>query len=253
MLMHEFSCGHMLSFFLEKYLGENAVLWCICAAAAKSLQSCPTLCDPIDGSPPGSPIPGILQARTLEWVDISFSNAWKGKVKVKSHSRVRLLATPWTVAHQAPPSMGFSKQDYWSGVPLPSPNVLVGIIKFFKKFVNCLPKQRCNFMFPLAMYQSSSFPTFLLTLGIVSLLNLSHCCHLSSVKKWFSYFSPVFVVLWHWGLISNFWWQLMLVSCYVFMYVLPWSEYHSVVSNSLRPHGLYSTVHGILQPEYWSG
>ena len=65
-------------------------------AAAKSLQSCPTLCDPIDGSPPGSPIPRILQARTLEWVAISFSNAWKWKVKVKSFSRVRLLATPWT-------------------------------------------------------------------------------------------------------------------------------------------------------------
>ena len=90
-------------------------------AAAKSLQSCPTLCDPIDGSPPGSPVPGILQARTLEWVAISFSNAWKWKVKVKSFSRIRLLATPWTAAYQAPPSMGFSRQEYWSGVPLPSP------------------------------------------------------------------------------------------------------------------------------------
>ena len=85
------------------------------AAAAKSLQSCPTLCDFIDGSPPGSPIPGILQARTLEWVAISFSNAWRWKVKVKSLSRVRLLATPWTAAYQAPPSMGFSRQEYWSG------------------------------------------------------------------------------------------------------------------------------------------
>ena len=66
------------------------------SAAAKSLQSCPTLCNPIDGSPPGSPIPGILQARTLEWVAISFSHAWKWKVKVKSLSRVRLLATTWT-------------------------------------------------------------------------------------------------------------------------------------------------------------
>ena len=89
-------------------------------ATTKSLQSCPTLCDPIDGSPPGSPVPGILQARTLEWVAISFSNAWKWKVKVMSLSRVRLLATPWTTAHQAPPSMGFSKQEYWSGLPLPS-------------------------------------------------------------------------------------------------------------------------------------
>ena len=90
------------------------------AAAAKSLQSCPTLCDPRDGSPPGSPVPGILQARTLEWVAISFYNAWKWKVKVKSLSHVRLLATPWTVVYQAPPYMGFSRQEYWSGVPLPS-------------------------------------------------------------------------------------------------------------------------------------
>ena len=91
------------------------------AAAAKSLQSCPTLCDPTDGSPPGSPVPGILQARTLEWVAISFSNAWKWKVKGKPLSCVRLSATPWTTAYQAPPSMGFSRQEYWSGVPLPSP------------------------------------------------------------------------------------------------------------------------------------
>ena len=91
------------------------------AAAAKSLQSRPTLCDPIDGSPLCSPDPGILQARTLEWVAISFSNAWKWKVKVNSLSRIRLLATPWTAAYQAPPSIGFSRQEYWSGVPLPSP------------------------------------------------------------------------------------------------------------------------------------
>jgi len=99
------------------------------AAAAKSLQSCPTLCDPIDGSPAGSPVPGILQARTLEWVAISFSNAWKWKVKVKSLSRVQLLVTPWTAAYQAPPSMGFSRQEYWSGVPSPSPIQTVGDIK----------------------------------------------------------------------------------------------------------------------------
>ena len=90
------------------------------AAAAKSLQSCPTLCDPIDGSPPGSPIPGILQARTLEWVAIAFSSAWKWKVKVKSLSPVRLFMTPWTAAYQAPLPMGFSRQEYWSGLPLPS-------------------------------------------------------------------------------------------------------------------------------------
>ena len=92
-----------LSFFKE----------CLAAAAAKSLQSCRTLCDPRDSSPP---IPVILQSRTLEWVAISFSNAWKWKVKVKSRSRVWLLATPWTAAYQAPPSMGFSRQEYWSGV-----------------------------------------------------------------------------------------------------------------------------------------
>ena len=93
------------------------------AAAANALQSCPTLCDPIDGSPPGSPVPGIFQARTLEWVAISFSNAWKWKVKVKSLSHVRLFATPWTAAYQAPrfTSMRYSRQGPWSGSPLPYP------------------------------------------------------------------------------------------------------------------------------------
>ena len=89
--------------------------------SAKSLQPCPILCDPIDGSPPGFPVPGILQARKLEWVAISFSKAWKRKVKVKLLRHVRLLVTPWTAAYQAPPSMGFSGQEYWSGLPLPSP------------------------------------------------------------------------------------------------------------------------------------
>ena len=101
------------------------------AAAAKSLPSCPTLCDAIDASPPGSPVPGVLQARTLEWVAISFSNAWKWKVKVKSLSHVQLLVTPWTVAYQAPPFMGFSRQEYWSGVPLPSPDTGVPMADFF--------------------------------------------------------------------------------------------------------------------------
>ena len=95
------------------------------ATAAKSLQLCPTLCDPIDGSPPGSSIPRILQPRILEWVATSFSNAWKWKVKMKSLSRVWLLATPWTAAYQTPPSMGFSRQEYWSGLPLPSSNLLI--------------------------------------------------------------------------------------------------------------------------------
>ena len=89
------------------------------AAAAKSLQSCPTLCNPTDGSPPGSPVPGILQARTLKWAAISFSNAWKWKGKGKSLSRVWLFGILWTSAYQAPPSMGFSRQEYWSGVPSP--------------------------------------------------------------------------------------------------------------------------------------
>jgi len=113
---------HPFSFFPMGVWVTILTLLYMYAAAAKSPQSCPTLYDPIDGSPPGSPVPGILQARTLEWVAISFSNAWKWKVKVKSLSRVRLLAAPWTAAHQAPPSMGFSRQEYWSGVPLPSPN-----------------------------------------------------------------------------------------------------------------------------------
>ena len=101
---------------------SQARIW-VATAAAKSLQSCPTLCDPIDSSPLGSPVPGILQARTLEWVAISFSIAWKWKVKVKSLSLFQLLATPWTAAYQAPKSVGFSRQEYCSGVPLPSPRI----------------------------------------------------------------------------------------------------------------------------------
>ena len=98
--------------FICFFISITNVYWmptkCQMLSAAESLQSCPTLCDPIDGSPPGSSVPGILQARTLKWVAISFSNAWKWKVKVKSLSHVRLVATPWTAAHQAPPSMGFA-------------------------------------------------------------------------------------------------------------------------------------------------
>ena len=100
---------------LEERLFPKSFTEAAAAVAAKSLQSCPNLCNTWDGSPPGSPVPGILQARTLEWVAISFSNAPKWKVKVKSLSHVWLLATPWTAAHQAPPSMGFSRQQYWSG------------------------------------------------------------------------------------------------------------------------------------------
>ena len=125
---------------------KNVIIIFFAAAAAKLLQSCPTLCDPIDGDPPGSPVPGILQARTLEWVAISFCNAWKWKVKVKSLSRVWLFTTPWTAAHQAPPSMGFSRQEYWSGVPLPS---LIFLAKIFtllwgaKNYLLCYVRGLC--------------------------------------------------------------------------------------------------------------
>ena len=123
----------LLKFILKKHvrlvrktLGEKSYEMGLAisdaATAAKSLQSCPTLCDPIDGSPPGCSVPGLLQARTLERVAMSFSNAWKWRVKVKSPSRVHLLATPWTAAYQAPPPVGFSRQKYWSGSPLPSPH-----------------------------------------------------------------------------------------------------------------------------------
>ena len=111
--------------------------WDAAAAAAKSLQSCPTLCNPIDGSPPGSPVPGILQARILEWVAICFSNAWKWKVKVKSLSRVRFFATPWTAAYQVPPSMGFSRQEYRNALSLPFPQpwdeeIIMEILKYLR-------------------------------------------------------------------------------------------------------------------------
>ena len=117
-----------LSFAFESWFFSCHMATCVnnLAAAAKLLQSCPTLCDSIDGGPPGSPVPGILQARTLEWVAISFSNAWKWKVKMKSLSRVWLSATPWTAAYQVPPSMGFSRQEYWSGVP----STILGPLKF---------------------------------------------------------------------------------------------------------------------------
>ena len=125
------------------------------ATAAKLLQSCPTLCHPIDGSPPGSSIPRILQARTLEWVAISFSNAWNWKVKVKSLSRVRLFATLWTAAYQAPPSMGFSRQEYWSGLPLQASGLtefipflftstICGQACFLVHLASCIPQLLSN-------------------------------------------------------------------------------------------------------------
>ena len=126
------------------------------AAAAKSLQSCPTLCDPIDGSPPSPTVPGILQARTLEWVAISFSNAWKWKVKSLSH--VWLLLIPWIAAYQAPPSMGFSRQEYWSGVPLPSP--MTNLDSILKNRDIALLTNVCIvevMIFPVVMYGCESW------------------------------------------------------------------------------------------------
>ena len=128
------------------------------AAAAKSLQSCLTLCDPMDCSLPGSPVPGILQARTLEWVAISFSNGWKWKGKVTLLSRVQLFTTPWTAAYQAPPSLGFSRQEYWSGLPLSSPVTnLDGILK--SRDVTLLTKIHLVkvMIFPVVMYRCASW------------------------------------------------------------------------------------------------
>ena len=121
-------------------LGAHLFTAAATAAAAKSRQLCPTLCDPIDSSPPASPVLGILQARILKWVPISFYNAWKWKVKVKLLSHVRLLVTPWTIAYQAPPSMGFTRQEYWSGLPLPSPLNFNNHFNSSKWYVNPLPK-----------------------------------------------------------------------------------------------------------------
>ena len=151
-----------------------------------SLQSCPTLCDPIDGSQPGSLVPGILQPRTLEWVAISFSNAWKWKVKVKSLSRVQLFEIPWTAACQAPPPMGFSRQEYWSGVPLLSP--IEHQIEFY--FIR-IKATRYNFY-------------------LLSKL-VKYYCHIFLRKMSFT------------------------KNCLIFL-IRKWSC--SVVSDSLRPHGL---------------
>ena len=136
---------------------------------ARSLQLCPTLCNPIDGSPPGSPIPGILQARTLERVAISFSNGWNWKVKVKLPSRVWLSSTPWTAAYQAPPSMGFSRQEYQSGLPLPSPNELQRPVKtcwYFQVTLNWMPVLEalmCSLLFP-----SSAHSVFMLKKTLIA-------------------------------------------------------------------------------------
>ena len=134
-----------LSWSWRSFLYSSSVYSChlflisSASVTAKSLKSCPTLCDPRDGSPTGSPVPGILQARTLEWVAVSFSNAWKWKVKVKvkSLSLIQLLATPWTAAYQAPLPMGFSRQEYWSGVPLPSPVPTISVLYWAHLCMKC--------------------------------------------------------------------------------------------------------------------
>ena len=157
-------------------------LWChaAAAAAAKLRESCPTLCDPRDSSPPGSPVPGILQARTLEWVAISFSNAWKWKVKMKSLSRVRLLVTPWTAAYQAPPSMGFARQENWSGVPLPSPySAILSFKSSLKNISSKLVSLRLEIPSPVLLSS--------LTLWSVSLP-----CLFSSVRRENRYTVPLY-------------------------------------------------------------
>ena len=140
-----------------------------------------TLCDPIDGSPPGSPVPGILQARTLEWVAISFSNAWKWKVKVKLLSRVRPLATPWTEAYQAPPSMGFSRQEYWSGCHL---------VAWLDSVLLC-------------KYRRSSCALLLHIKGCTHNVRSPSISYATKIKRFLAYFS--FCHLWGWycGSISN--------------------------------------------------
>ena len=143
------------------------------APAAKSLQSCPTLCNPRDGSPPGSPVPGILQARTLEWVSISFSNAWKWKGKVKLLSRVWLLATPWTAAFQAPPSMGFSTT-------------------FPKFFFKCLPFDTLHSFFPtptppLATTNLFSVSISLFFVCFICFVYMPHIPHIREIRQYLSF------------------------------------------------------------------
>ena len=158
------------------------------ATAAKLLQSCPTLCDPIDGSPPGSLVPGILQARTLEWVAISFSNTWKWKVKVKSFSHVRLLVTPWPAAYQAPLSMGFSRQEYWSGVPLPSPDTHV---TEEKKNYTAGGQKWCNHHGTQYREASESFKKELPYNPVIPLLNIHQRNSKQDLKEKFAYSSSL--------------------------------------------------------------
>ena len=183
------------------------------AAAAKSLQSCPTLCDAIDSSPPGSPIPEIPQARTLEWVAISFSNAWQWKVKVKSLSRVRLLATPRTAAYQAPLSMGFSRQEYWSGVPLPSPKeTLVPLYPWFQHPWSQLPMVN----FSLKYYMENSRNKQFITLKFHSVLSrvmTSQANWLSFTRTWIIPLFGVFLFLSNWLALSVIKWTTEVSQC----------------------------------------
>ena len=179
--------------------------YCIsAAAAAKSFQSCPILCDPIDGSPPGSPIPGILQARALEWVAIVYSIVWKWKVKVKWLSGVRLVATPWTAAYQAPPSMGFSRQEYWSGVPSPSP------------LLHICPNPNVAFLWNLSIFSGFLLVTTLVLIYMsqmskdVNILNIS-CVH------YYIFFYEVSVQTTY-----PFYWIFVLL---LFSYIYCWSIY----------------------------
>ena len=153
------------------------------AAAAKLLQLCLTLGDPIDGSPPGSPVPGILQARTLEWVAISFSNAWKWKVKVKSLSHVGLFETPWTAAYQPPPSMGFSRQEYQSGLPLPSSYEDYKLYKMLKK---------CSEGFEVIdhlgrVYVTESFESYKEFQFILMMRESIYCVFIFAIVWWYRY------------------------------------------------------------------
>ena len=194
------ACG-----ILVPRLGTEVVKWSLnhwtagksnpAAAAAKSLQSCPTLCDPIDGTPPGSPVPGILQAITLEWVAISFSNAWKWKVKVKLLSRVLLLATPWAAAHQAPLSVGLSRQEYWSGVPLPSPSPT---LRFF--LILSLGLLLCCFSFD----RTYLFYSFFQSVSLHLVLDMLFC--------WLCLTVVCFLV---WFLILFLYWRIIDLQCSV--------------------------------------
>ena len=179
--------------FLDLVVSLLTPLFMEHAAAATSLQSCPTLCNPIDGRPPGSPVPGILQARTLEWVAISFSNAWKWKVKVKSLSRVQLLVTPWTAAHQAPPSMGFSRQECWSGVPSPSPP-MCNLLRRDTQEVNCLTCVFLLLLFSHEVVPDSSWPHGLQHASLLSPPLSPGVCSNSCPLSWGCYITISFSV-----------------------------------------------------------